>query len=123
LNIIIRKRGIKVITEIFSYINKRYIEINNIDLIKTLILKTAIIAKECTIRFLKLILDGPKYLVPLSEGIPILILAIFDKDPEKLLHVAFSLIMVFTIFFGRHVKFPNLIDFPVNVKVINLCEK
>ena len=43
---IISKIGINVITEIFSYIKKRYIKKNNIDLIKTIILKTAIIAKE-----------------------------------------------------------------------------
>ena len=101
----------------------KYIKKNNIDLIKTLILNTAIIAKEWIMRFLKLILDGPKYLMPLSEGIPILIFAIFDKAPEKLLQVAFSLIMLFTISFGRHVKLPNLIVFPVNVNVINLCKK
>ena len=53
----------------------------------------------------------------------LLILAIFDKEPEKLLQVAFSLIMLFTTSFGRHVKLPNLMDFPVNVNVINLCKK
>tara|TARA_B100001989_G_C24144050_1_gene271683 strand:+ start:307 stop:492 length:186 start_codon:yes stop_codon:yes gene_type:complete len=61
--------------------------------------------------------------VPLSEGIPILIVEIFDKDPEKLLQVAFSLIILFTTSFGRQVKFPNLIDLPVKVRVINLCKK
>ena len=75
------------------------------------------------IKFLKLILDGPKYLEPLSEGTPILIFEIFDKAPEKLLQVAFSLIIFFTNSFGRQVKFPNLIDCPVNVNVINLCKK
>ena len=102
---------------------KNYILKNNIDLIKTLTLKTAIIERECTIRFLKLILDCPKYLVPLSEGIPILSFEIFDKAPEKLLHVAFSSVITFTTSFGRHVKFPNLTVSPVNVNVINLCKK
>tara|TARA_B100002051_G_scaffold171116_1_gene161669 strand:+ start:455 stop:640 length:186 start_codon:yes stop_codon:yes gene_type:complete len=61
--------------------------------------------------------------VPLSEGIPILTEEIFDKDPEKLLQVVFTFIILFTTSFGRHVKFPNLIDLPVKVKVINLCKK
>tara|TARA_B000000609_G_C23985278_1_gene246739 strand:+ start:399 stop:584 length:186 start_codon:yes stop_codon:yes gene_type:complete len=61
--------------------------------------------------------------VPLSEGIPILIVEIFDKDPEKLLQVAFTFIILFTTSFGRQVKFPNLIDLPVKIKAINLCKK
>ena len=46
--------------------------------------------------------------------------SIFTNEPEKLFQVAFSFINFSTVVFGRHVKFPNLIDFPVNVKVINL---
>tara|TARA_A100001388_G_scaffold238423_1_gene193177 strand:- start:33 stop:218 length:186 start_codon:yes stop_codon:yes gene_type:complete len=61
--------------------------------------------------------------VPLSEGIPILTIEILDKDPEKLLQVAFEFIILFTTSLGRQVKFPNLIDLPVNVNVINLCKK
>ena len=34
----------------------------------TVDLKTAMIAKECFIKFIKLILEGPKYLVPLTDG-------------------------------------------------------
>ena len=38
--------------------------------------------------------------MPLSEGIPILSFEIFDKAPEKLLQVAFSLI-IFSIYTKR----------------------
>ena len=52
------------------------------DLKKTVFLKTDIIDKECITRLKKLIFDGPKYLVPLIEGIKALFLAILVKDPE-----------------------------------------
>ena len=45
----------------------------------------------------------------------------FVREPEKLFQVAFSFIIFSTVDFGKQVKLPNLIDFPVNVKVINLC--
>ena len=51
------------------------------------------------------------------EGIDFLSLAIFARDPEKLLHVAFSLIISSTADFGRQVKLPNLIDCPVKTNV------
>ena len=49
--------------------------------------------------------------------------SIFVSDPEKLLQVAFSSINFLTVSFVRQVKFPNFINFPVNVKVIILCKK
>ena len=83
-------------------------------------MNTAIIARECFIKFKKLILEGPKYLEPLIDGELIKLLSVFAKDPEKLLQVAFSSINFLTVFFVRQVKFPNFINFPVNVKVIIL---
>ena len=76
---------------------------NNIDLIKTFVLKTLIIESECIIKFLKLILEGPKYLVPLSDEIIALSFVILASAPEKLLQVAFSLIIFSTIDFGKQV--------------------
>ena len=46
--------------------------------------------------------------------------SIFLSDPEKLFQVAFSLSIFSTVCFDKHVKFPNLIDWPVNAKVKNL---
>ena len=40
---------------------------NNIDLINKVVLKTAIIESECFNKLIKLIFDGPKYLLPLSD--------------------------------------------------------
>ncbi len=93
---------------------------NKAERIKTVFLKTLIIERECFNKFIKLILEGPKYLSPLIEGTSNKSFSIFINDPEKLFHVAFSFISFSTEVFGRHVKFPNLIDLPVNVKVINL---
>ena len=73
------------------------------------------------IRFLKLILEGPKYLDPRIEGIEIKLSSTFVNEPEKLIQVALSLINFSTVNFGKQVKFPNFINFPVNVNVINLC--
>ena len=42
--------------------------INTAERIKKVFLKTLMIDNECFIRFKKLILDGPKYLVPLIDG-------------------------------------------------------
>ena len=78
------------------------------------------IDKECFKRLKKLILDGPKYRVPLMEGIDIKFFSVFFNDPEKLFHVAFSLSIFSTVDFDKQVKFPNLIDWPVNAKVKNL---
>ena len=72
-------------------------------LFKTFILKTLTIDNECIIKFLKLILDGPKYLVPLSDGIVALSFATFASEPEKLLQVALSLIIFSTVDFGKQV--------------------
>ena len=84
--------------------------INNAERINTVFLKTLIIERECFNKFLKLILEGPKYLSPLIEGIEILFFSTFVNDPEKLFHVDFSFINFFTVDFVRHVKFPYLIE-------------
>jgi hypothetical protein len=78
------------------------------------------IERECFIKLKKLILEGPKYLVPLIDGVDNKSFSIFFNDPEKLFHVAFSSSILSTVDFDRQVKFPNLIDWPVNAKVKNL---
>ena len=93
---------------------------NRAERIKTVFLKTLIIESECFNKLKKLIFEGPKYLTPLNEDIDKKLLSIFDKDPEKLFQVAFSLIIFSTILFGKQVKLPNFIDLPVNVRVIIL---
>ena len=71
----------------------RYTNKKTRDLINTVVLKTAMIDKECFIRLKKLILDGPKYLEPLMEGTAIRSPTSLDNEPEKLLQVeAFSAI-------------------------------
>ena len=102
-NIKTNMKGIIIIIEIFWWIKNIYTKRNNIDLIKTFILKTLIIDKECTIKFLKLILDGPKYLVPLSDGTPALSFSTLASAPEKLLQVAFSLTIFSTTVLGKQV--------------------
>jgi hypothetical protein len=78
------------------------------------------IERECFNKLKKLILEGPKYLVPLIDGMDNRFLSVFFKDPEKLFHVAFSLSIFSIVDFDKQVKFPNLIDWPVNAKVKNL---
>ena len=80
------------------YTAKNYIVLNN-----TLSLKTAIIESECSTKLLNLILDGAKYLVPLSHVTFALFFATLASEPEKLLQVAFSLIIFSTIDFGKQV--------------------
>ena len=87
------------------------------DLANTVVLKTAIIERECFKRLIKLIFDGPKYLVPLIDGIDLRSLMILHNEPEKLLQVAESAIILFTADLGKQVKLPNLIDCPVKKKV------
>ena len=60
-------------------------------------------------------------IVPLIEGTENKSFSILLREPEKLFHVAFSLIIFSTVFFVKQEKFPNLINLPVKVKVINLC--
>ena len=115
------KSGIEVKIEALLLIKSMYTTINKADRIKTVLLNTLIIESECLIKLKKLILDGPKYLTPLVDGISIKSFSSLINDPEKLFQVAFSLIIFSTVDFGRHVKFPNLIDFPVKVKVMSLC--
>ena len=94
---------------------------NSAERIKTVCLNTLMIDSECFNKLKKLILDGPKYLLPLTEGTDIKFFSIFLKDPEKLFHEALSLISFSTVVFGKQVKLPYLIDLPVNVIVISLC--
>ena len=54
------------------------------------------------------------------DGIEIKSFSIFFNEPEKLFQVAFSSNSFFTVDFDKQVKFPNLIDCPVNAKVKNL---
>ena len=88
--------------------------------IKTVFLNTLIIESECFNKLKKLILDGPKYLIPLIEGIDNKSFSIFFNEAEKLFHVDFSLSIFSIVDLDRHVKLPNLIDWPVNDKVKNL---
>ena len=78
------------------------------------------IERECFNKLKKLILEGPKYLAPLIDGIDNKSFSIFFKDPEKLFQVDFSLSIFSIVNFDKQVKFPNLIDWPVNAKVKNL---
>ena len=73
------------------------------DLIITLALKTAIIDKECLIKLRKFILEGPKYLSPLSEGIVARLFSNLDNAPEKLLQVDLSFTSFSTVFLGKKV--------------------
>ena len=58
------------------------------DLINKVVLKTAIIERECFKRLKKLIFDGPKYLSPLIDETDFRFFIVLDNDPEKLLQVA-----------------------------------
>ena len=75
------------------------------------------------IRLIKLIFDGPKNLLPLIDGIDFLSLNSLATAPEKLLHVAFSFIILLTASLGKQIKLPNLIDCPVKTKVKYLCKR
>ena len=89
--------------EMFWWIKNIYTNKNIIDLIKTFILKTEIIANEWINKFLKLIFDGPKYLDPLIDGTVDLCYSNFVNAPENLLQVDLSLIIFSTVDFGRQV--------------------
>ena len=65
--------------------------INKPERIKNVFLKTLMIESECFIKLKKLIFDGPKYLLPLVDGIGNKLFSIFFNDPEKLFQVDFSL--------------------------------
>ena len=58
----------------------------NVDLRKTIYLKTAIIENEWTASLNIDIFEGPKYLNPLTELISLKLLMCFLTDPEILLH-------------------------------------
>ena len=93
--------GINVMIEIFPIIKNKYVIKNNIDLISKVVLKTAMIERECFNKLIKFILDGPKYLLPLVDGIDVLFFIVFARDPEKLLQVAASLTITLTANLGR----------------------
>ena len=65
--------------EALLFISKIYIIMKNADRIRKVFLKTLMIDNECFIRFKKLILDGPKYLVPLIDGTFMKFFSILDK--------------------------------------------
>ena len=74
---------------------------NKTERIITAPLKTAIIEKECIKRLKKLIWEGPKYLLPLMEGIDILSEMIFVTEPEKLLQIHACLTNLAAAAFGK----------------------
>ena len=100
---ITKTTGIRVIAEVCCKTRKIYTARKIIDLINKVVLKTAIIERECFKRLTKLIFDGPKYLSPLVDGTDFLSLAIFDNDPEKLLQVAASSTILVTADLGKQV--------------------
>ena len=101
---IVRGKKVNQATRILSFTNKKA---------ASFILKTLIIDNECFNKLEKLILDGPKYLVPLADGIDKKSFSILLNEPEKLFQVAFSFTIFSTVIFGKQVKFPNFIDFPI----------
>ena len=100
---IIKTTGINVITERCCDIRKKYTARKINDLMNTVILNTAIIERECFKRSIKLILDGPKYLGPLIDETDLRTFAVFDNEPEKLLQVAASSVILATVDFGKQV--------------------
>ena len=80
-----------------------YMTMNKDDRIKKDFLKTLIIERECFKRSTKFILDGPKYLGPLIDGTDLRTFAVFDNEPEKLLQVAASSVILATVDFGKQV--------------------
>ena len=100
---ITKATGIRVITEMRCKTRRIYTARKIIDLINKVVLKTAIIERECFKRLIKLIFDGPKYLNPLIDGIDLRFLVIFDNEPEKLLQVAASSPILATVDFGKQV--------------------
>ena len=100
---ITKTTGIRVIAEVCCKTRKIYTARKIIDLINKVVLKTAIIERECFKRLTKLIFDRPKYLGPLVDGTDFLSFAIFDNDPEKLLQVAASSTILSTADLGKQV--------------------
>ena len=103
IKIKVKKTGIAVITDKDWKVKKRYTNKKIKDLIKTVVLKTAIIDKECFIRLKKLILDGPKYLDPLIDGTETRLPTSLDNDPEKLLQVEAFFAIWITAVLGKQV--------------------
>ena len=100
---ITKTTGIRIIAEICCKTRKIYTARKTTDLINKVVLKTAIIERECFKSLTKLIYDGPKYLGPLVDGTDFLSFAIFDNDPEKLLQVAASSTILITADLGKQV--------------------
>ena len=93
---ITKATGIRVITEMCCKTRRIYTARKIIDLINKVVLKTAIIERECFKRLIKLIFDGPKYLDPLIDETDLRSLTTLDNEPEKLLQVAASLLILST---------------------------
>ena len=89
--------------EALLLIIKIYTTINKAERINTVFLNTLIIERECFNKLKKLILEGPKYLVPRMEGIESILFSILASEPEKLFQVDFSLINFSTMVLDKHV--------------------
>ena len=100
---ITKTTGTNVIAERCCDIRKKYTARKINDLMNTVILNTAIIERECFKRLIKLIFDGPKYLVPLIDGIDLRSLIVLDNEPEKLLQIAESANILVTSDLGKQV--------------------
>ena len=85
-----KKTGKSVMKEILEKIKNKYIVKNKKERKKTFFKKTPIIDKEWISKFGKLIFEGPKYLLPLTEGTEFFIFSTFANAPEKLLQIALS---------------------------------
>mgnify|MGYP004215644347 CR=1 FL=1 len=72
--------------------------IKNVDLKKTVYLKTPIIENEWMAKLYKDIFEGPKYLDPLVDSISLYFIIFFLTHPEKLLHKLLSFIIEATSF-------------------------
>ena len=93
--------GNKVIAEKLLETKNKYRIKKRKERTNTVLLKTAIIEKECNKSLKKFIFEGPKYLFPLIEGIDILSLIIFVTDPVKLLQMQASLASLIAWAFGK----------------------
>ncbi len=99
----IKNTGIEVIKDKDWKVKNKYTNKKRKDFINTPVLKTAIMDKECLIRLKKLILDGPKYLGPLIEGMGIRSLVSLVNEPEKLLQVEAFFAILATSVLGKQV--------------------
>ena len=99
----IKHTGRRVIKDKDLKINNKYTDKKIKDRKKTVFLKTAIIDKEWIKSLKKLIFDGPKYLRLLIVGIETRFGINLVNEPEKLLHVEGSSVILKTESFGKKV--------------------